>query len=87
MRSKFLVTTAAIFLAGSVMASAQTTTPQEPKGEESSQSAAPNSQTGGSGAGALDVVESDPTPFHGYPQSIEVTLPPLGALVLAPARG
>jgi 1,4-alpha-glucan branching enzyme len=43
-------------------------------------------QWGGSGHGALDMVESDPTPFHGYPQSIEVTLPPLGALVLAPAR-
>jgi hypothetical protein len=28
---------------------------------------------------------AEPSAFHGYPQSIEVTLPPLGALVLAPA--
>ncbi len=45
-----------------------------------------DAEWGGSGVGAFDVIESDPTPFHGYPQSIEVTLPPLGALVLTPAR-
>ncbi len=28
----------------------------------------------------------EPSPFHGYPQSIVATLPPLGALVLAPDR-
>jgi 1,4-alpha-glucan branching enzyme len=39
---------------------------------------------GGSGYGAIDAVDTDPSPFHGYGQSIELTLPPLGALVLAP---
>ncbi|HEY9228184.1 MAG TPA: 1,4-alpha-glucan branching protein GlgB [Gemmatimonadaceae bacterium] len=41
---------------------------------------------GGSGYGAFETVASEAAPFHGYPQSIEVTLPPLGALVLAPIR-
>ncbi|MDB4877535.1 MAG: 1,4-alpha-glucan-branching enzyme [Gemmatimonadetes bacterium] len=40
---------------------------------------------GGSGFGRFESVESEPSPFHGYPQSVEVTLPPLSALVLAPA--
>ncbi len=40
---------------------------------------------GGSGFGAFHGVASEPLPVHGYPQSIAVTLPPLGALVLAPA--
>ena len=40
---------------------------------------------GGSGHGAFETIESEMTPYHGYQQSIEVTLPPLGALVLAPA--
>jgi 1,4-alpha-glucan branching enzyme len=42
---------------------------------------------GGAGNGVNDVrsVATEPSPFHGYQQSIEVTLPPLGALVLAPA--
>jgi 1,4-alpha-glucan branching enzyme len=39
---------------------------------------------GGSGYGAFESVSCEPSPFHGYPQSIEVTLPPLGALILAP---
>ena len=43
-------------------------------------------QWGGSGYGAFDTIWTDASPFHGYPQSIEVTLPPLGALILAPAR-
>ena len=29
-------------------------------------------------------VSADPSPFHGYPQSLSLDLPPLGALVLAP---
>ena len=43
-------------------------------------------QWGGSGYGAFDFVSTDPAFFHGHAQSIEVTLPPLGALILAPAR-
>jgi 1,4-alpha-glucan branching enzyme len=39
---------------------------------------------GGSGHGAFDGVATEPTPFHGYEQSIEITLPPLGAVVLSP---
>jgi 1,4-alpha-glucan branching enzyme len=39
---------------------------------------------GGSGYGATAGVGTDAAPFHGYAQSIELTLPPLGALVLAP---
>jgi len=42
---------------------------------------------GGSGVGTREAVASDPAPFHGFQQSIELTLPPLGVLVLAPARG
>jgi 1,4-alpha-glucan branching enzyme len=42
---------------------------------------------GGSGNfhAASSMIAAQPIPFHGYPQSIEVTLPPLGALVLVPA--
>jgi hypothetical protein len=29
-------------------------------------------------------IEVEDTPFHGYPQSVALQLPPLGALVLAP---
>jgi 1,4-alpha-glucan branching enzyme len=43
-------------------------------------------QWGGSGYGAFDWVETDPSFFHGHAQSIEVTLPPLGALILVPTR-
>jgi 1,4-alpha-glucan branching enzyme len=39
---------------------------------------------GGSGVGAVDEVTVEPVSLHGYPQSIELTLPPLGALVLRP---
>jgi 1,4-alpha-glucan branching enzyme len=40
----------------------------------------------GSGFGAIAGVDTQPAPFHGYPQSIEITLPPLSALVFAPPR-
>jgi 1,4-alpha-glucan branching enzyme len=36
---------------------------------------------GGSGVGNLGSVESTPHPWHGRPDSITVTLPPLGALI------
>jgi hypothetical protein len=36
---------------------------------------------GGSGVGNLGSVESSPHPWHGRPDSITVTLPPLGALI------
>jgi len=39
---------------------------------------------GGSGFGAFHDVTPVASAFHGFPQSIEVTLPPLGALVLVP---
>lgn len=39
---------------------------------------------GGSGVAGLAGVATQPNPFHGYDQSIEITLPPLGALVLSP---
>ncbi|HMI57624.1 MAG TPA: alpha amylase C-terminal domain-containing protein, partial [Gemmatimonadaceae bacterium] len=39
---------------------------------------------GGSGFGQEGVVRTDASPFHGYPQSLSLNLPPLGALVLAP---
>jgi 1,4-alpha-glucan branching enzyme len=45
-----------------------------------------DAEWGGTGLGAFDRVECDAAPFHGYPQSIEVSLPPLAALVLAPVR-
>jgi 1,4-alpha-glucan branching enzyme len=45
-----------------------------------------DAEWGGSGHGAIDSVYAADTPFHGYQQSIELTLPPLGALVLAPRR-
>jgi len=41
---------------------------------------------GGTGFGAVHDVQPSPSPFHGYEQSVELTLPPLGAVVLAPAR-
>ncbi|HEY5061984.1 MAG TPA: alpha amylase C-terminal domain-containing protein, partial [Gemmatimonadaceae bacterium] len=43
-----------------------------------------DTEWGGSGFGYLESVDSEDSPFHGYPQSIELTLPPLSALVLAP---
>ena len=39
---------------------------------------------GGSGLGQEGEVHTDPSPFHGYPQSLSLNLPPLGAVVLAP---
>ncbi|HET7550139.1 MAG TPA: 1,4-alpha-glucan branching protein GlgB [Gemmatimonadaceae bacterium] len=41
---------------------------------------------GGSGHSGADLVRADPSPFHGYAQSVELTLPPLGMLVLAPVN-
>jgi 1,4-alpha-glucan branching enzyme len=38
---------------------------------------------GGSGLGMRPTIEVQDTPFHGYPQSVALQLPPLGALVLA----
>ena len=39
---------------------------------------------GGSGYPTAEVVDTEPAPFHGYPQSVVLTLPPLSVLVLAP---
>jgi 1,4-alpha-glucan branching enzyme len=39
---------------------------------------------GGSDAGNLGGVQSVPVPFHGRPHSLNLTLPPLGVLVLSP---
>jgi len=47
--------------------------------------ASDSTEWGGSGVNDTRSVSTEGSPFHGYPQSIEVTLPPLGALVLAPA--
>jgi len=41
---------------------------------------------GGSGYAAFESVDTEPSPFHGQQQSIEITLPPLAAIVLAPSR-
>jgi hypothetical protein len=30
------------------------------------------------------MIDAEGTPFHGYPQSVSLHLPPLGALILAP---
>ena len=40
---------------------------------------------GGSGYGSEGDVRTDASPFHGHPQSLSLSLPPLGALVLAPS--
>jgi len=42
------------------------------------------SRFGGSGYTQERALHTDPSPFHGYPQSLSLDLPPLGALVLAP---
>jgi 1,4-alpha-glucan branching enzyme len=42
------------------------------------------SRFGGSGYGQQGPLVADSAPFHGYPQSVSLDLPPLGALVLAP---
>jgi len=39
-------------------------------------------QWGGSGHGAFEQLNTESSPFHGYPQSVALTLPPLGAVVL-----
>jgi 1,4-alpha-glucan branching enzyme len=36
----------------------------------------------GSGIGNLGGVESEPEPWHGFPHSIKLTLPPLSTLML-----
>ncbi|MDA8038067.1 MAG: 1,4-alpha-glucan branching protein GlgB [Actinomycetota bacterium] len=41
---------------------------------------------GGSGVGNLGRVDATPDPAHGYPASVVLRLPPLGALLLAPTR-
>ena len=41
---------------------------------------------GGSGMGNLGTVTADAIPFHARPASLRLTLPPLAALYLAPAR-
>ena len=41
---------------------------------------------GGSGHPTISRVEATEAPFHGFPQSVELTLPPLAALVLVPDR-
>jgi 1,4-alpha-glucan branching enzyme len=41
---------------------------------------------GGSGYSTRGRAEAQPTSFHGFPQSIELTLPPLSVLVLVPER-
>jgi 1,4-alpha-glucan branching enzyme len=42
---------------------------------------------GGSGQGNSGCVEAVPVPLHGRPYSLELTLPPLGVLVLRPEAG
>jgi 1,4-alpha-glucan branching enzyme len=42
---------------------------------------------GGGGAPTRSPVPTEPQPFHGYPQSMVVTLPPLAVVVMAPERG
>ncbi|MDQ8166567.1 MAG: 1,4-alpha-glucan branching protein GlgB [Gemmatimonadota bacterium] len=41
---------------------------------------------GGSGYTVAETVESEPVPYHGFGQSITVSLPPLSMLVLLPAN-
>jgi 1,4-alpha-glucan branching enzyme len=41
---------------------------------------------GGSGVGNAGCVGADRVPWHGHPYSVELTLPPLATLVLAPAQ-
>jgi 1,4-alpha-glucan branching enzyme len=39
---------------------------------------------GGSGYPTTELIQTDPAPLHGYEQSMELRLPPLSALILAP---
>ena len=41
---------------------------------------------GGSGVGSTEQVETEAVTWHGRPQSLELDLPPLAAVVLAPAE-
>jgi len=41
---------------------------------------------GGSNLGNLGRVETEPVPAHGHPQSLRLTLPPLGMVVMKPER-
>jgi 1,4-alpha-glucan branching enzyme len=41
---------------------------------------------GGSDYPAAERVEAEPSPFHGYAHSMKLTLPPLGAIIMAPER-
>ncbi len=41
---------------------------------------------GGSSVQTLPTVTTEPLPFHGFPQSARLSLPPLGVLVLTPQR-
>jgi 1,4-alpha-glucan branching enzyme len=41
---------------------------------------------GGSGLGNLGGVDTEPVGSHGFDQSITLTLPPLGAVFLAPEQ-
>ncbi|MDQ6886117.1 MAG: 1,4-alpha-glucan branching protein GlgB [Gemmatimonadota bacterium] len=45
------------------------------------------SRFGGSELRTPERVDVEPSPFHGFPQSIRLTLPPLGALILTPDTG
>ena len=40
-----------------------------------------DSEWGGSGHGTIQHLETEPSPYHGFPQSLLFTLPPLGAVV------
>jgi 1,4-alpha-glucan branching enzyme len=44
-----------------------------------------DTEWGGSGYGAVRTVKTTDAAFHGYSQSLELTLPPLAGLVLTPA--
>ena len=41
---------------------------------------------GGSGQGNMGGVEAAPLPSHGHPQSLNLTLPPLGLVALRPVQ-
>jgi 1,4-alpha-glucan branching enzyme len=43
-----------------------------------------DSEWGGSGHAATQRLETEPSPNHGFPQSLSLTLPPLGVVVFAP---
>ena len=45
-----------------------------------------DSRFGGSGHNRVPTVQTEASPFHGYPQSMRLNLPPVGVLILAPAR-